>query len=275
MVLEVDPNKRRVSLGIKQCRENPWDQFLEHHPVGSVIDGEVKNITEFGLFVGLDSEIDGMVHLSDIDWARPGEEALRGYKKGDLVKAKVLDVDPERERISLGIKQLEEDQFEVAIENIKRGDVLTCTVSKVVDSGVEVTVAGGLPGFIRRAELSRDRGEQRPDRFAQGDRIDARVTNIDRRDRKLALSIKAQEVAEEKQAMAEYGSSDSGASLGDILGAAISRANRERAEREASAEAEAEDAPAEEAPAAGEQEAEAETAPEAEAEAAPEAEARA
>ena len=247
MVLEVDPNKRRVSLGIKQCRENPWDQFLEHHPVGSVIDGEVKNITEFGLFVGLDSEIDGMVHLSDIDWARPGEEALRDYKKGDLVKAKVLDVDPERERISLGIKQLEEDQFEVAIENIKRGDVLTCTVAQVVDAGVEVTVAGGLPGFIRRADLSRDRADQRPDRFAAGDRIDARVTSIDRRDRKLTLSVKAQEVVEEKQAMAEYGSSDSGASLGDILGAAINRANRERAEREASAQVEGDDAPAEEA----------------------------
>ena len=259
MVLEVDPNKRRVSLGIKQCRENPWDQFLDLHPVGSVIDGEVKNITEFGLFVGLDSEIDGMVHLSDIDWARPGEEALRDYKKGDLVKAKVLDVDPERERISLGIKQLEEDQFEVAIENIKRGDILTCTVAQVVDNGLEVTVAGGLPGFIRRAELSRDRADQRPDRFAAGDRLDARVTSIDRRDRKLALSVKALEVAEEKQAMAEFGSSDSGASLGDILGAAINRANRERAQREASTptggddapaeEAAAEDAPAEDAPA--------------------------
>ena len=258
MVLEVDPNKRRVSLGIKQCRENPWDQFLDLHPVGSVIDGEVKNITEFGLFVGLDSEIDGMVHLSDIDWARPGEEALRDYKKGDLVKAKVLDVDPERERISLGIKQLEEDQFEVAIENIKRGDILTCTVAQVVDNGLEVTVAGGLPGFIRRAELSRDRADQRPDRFAAGDRLDARVTSIDRRDRKLALSVKALEVAEEKQAMAEFGSSDSGASLGDILGAAINRANRERAQREASTPTGGDDAPAEEAAA---EEAAAEDAP--------------
>ena len=146
MVLEVDSNKRRVSLGIKQCRENPWDQFLESHPVGSIIDGEVKNITEFGLFVGLDSEIDGMVHLSDIDWSRPGEEALRDFKKGDPVKAKVLDVDPERERISLGIKQLEEDQFEVALENVKRGDVLTCTVAKVVDTGIEVTVAEACRG---------------------------------------------------------------------------------------------------------------------------------
>ena len=237
MVLEVDSNKRRVSLGIKQCRENPWDQFLESHPVGSTIDGEVKNITEFGLFVGLDSEIDGMVHLSDIDWSRPGEEALRDFKKGDPVKAKVLDVDPERERISLGIKQLEEDQVGIAIENVKRGDVLTCTVAKVLDTGIEVTVASGLPGFIRRAELSRDRADQRPDRFAPGDRFDARVTSVDKRDRKLGLSVKAQEVAEEKQAMAEYGSSDSGASLGDILGAAI----RERAQREATTGTEEED----------------------------------
>ena len=247
MVLEVDSNKRRVSLGIKQCRENPWEEFVESHPVGSVIDGEVKNITEFGLFVGLDSEIDGMVHLSDIDWARPGEEALRDFKKGDPVKAKVLDVDPERERISLGIKQLEEDQVGIAIENVKRGEVLTCTVAKVLDTGLEVSVASGLSGFIRRAELSRDRADQRPDRFAPGDRIDARVTSVDKRDRKLGLSVKAQEVAEEKQAMAEYGSSDSGASLGDILGAAINRANRERAEREAAADTDTEEAEAPEA----------------------------
>ena len=229
MVLEVDPNKRRISLGLKQCRENPWDQFLEHFPVGSSIEGEIKNITEFGLFVGLDGKIDGMVHLSDIDWNRSGEDAVADYTKGDLVKAKVLDVDPEKERISLGIKQLENDPFEAAMGEVKRGNVVTCTVIQVTDGGLEVTAAGGLPGFIRRAELSRDRADQRPDRFAAGDRIDARITNIDRRDRKLTLSIKAQEVADEKQAMAEYGSSDSGASLGDILGAAISRANRERA----------------------------------------------
>ena len=234
--------------GLVHVSEMSWTK-KNVHP-GKIVSTS-KNITEFGLFIGLDSEIDGMVHLSDIDWARPGEEALRGYKKGDLVKARVLDVDPERERISLGIKQLEEDKFEVALENVKRGDVLTCTVSQIVDNGVEVTVAGGLPGFIRRAELARDRADQRPDRFAPGDRVDARVTNIDRRDRKLTLSIKAQEVAEEKQAMAEFGSSDSGASLGDILGAAISRANRERAEREAAgAGTESEDAPAEEQEAA-------------------------
>ena len=200
--------------------------------MGTIIEGEVKNVTEFGLFIGLDGDIDGMVHLSDIDWQRPGEEAVADFKKGAVVKAKVLDVDPEKERISLGIKHLENDPFEAARGEIKRGDVITCTVTQVTDGGLEVTAAGGLPGFIRRAELSRDRADQRPERFAPGDRIDARVTNIDRRDRRLTLSIKAQEMAEEKQAMAEYGSSESGASLGDILGAAINRANRERAAAE-------------------------------------------
>ncbi len=234
MVLEVDPNKRRISLGLKQCRDNPWDQFLERFPAGSVIEGEIRNITEFGLFVGLDGEIDGMVHLSDIDWNRSGEEAVADFKKGEIVKAKVLDVDSEKERISLGIKQIEDDPYEAAMGEIKRGDVVTCTVTQVTDGGLEVTAGSGLPGFIRRAELSRDRADQRPDRFAPGNRIDARITNIDRRDRRLTLSIKAQEVAEEKQAMAEFGSSDSGASLGDILGAAINRANRERAAAEES-----------------------------------------
>ncbi len=232
MVLEVDPDKRRVSLGLKQCDDNPWERFAEEYPPGATIEGEIRNITEFGLFVGLDGEIDGMVHLSDLDWKRSGEEAVADYAKGQTVGAKVLDVDPEKERISLGIKQLESDPTEAALGKVKRGTVVTCTITRVSESGLDVTAAGGLHGFIRRAELSRDRIDQRPDRFAPGDRIDARIVNIDRRDRRLTLSVKAHEVAEEKQAMAEYGSSDSGASLGDILGAAISRANRERAEAE-------------------------------------------
>jgi predicted RNA-binding protein with RPS1 domain len=194
----------------------------------SEIEGEIKNITEFGLFVGLDGDIDGMVHLSDIDWSLSGEEAVKNFKKGDVIRAKVLDVDTEKERISLGIKQLGADPFASALESVKKGDTVTCTVSRAVENGIEVTVAGSLHGFIRRSDLSRERSEQRPDRFAAGDRLDALVTNIDRKDRRLTLSIKAHEVKEEKQAMAEYGSSDSGASLGDILGAAISRANEER-----------------------------------------------
>ena len=223
MVLDVDPQKRRISLGLKQCLANPWESFVEKYPVGTELSGEVKNITEFGLFVGLPGDIDGMVHLSDLDWNRAGEEAIKGYNKGDTVKVRVLDVDVEKERISLGIKQLASDPFESSLASLKKGDVVTTTVTAVTDGGIEVTVVEGVTGFIRKAELSRDRAEQRPDRFAVGEKVDAKVTAVDRATRKLSLSIKAREVEEEKKAMAEYGSSDSGASLGDILGAALSR----------------------------------------------------
>jgi small subunit ribosomal protein S1 len=224
MVLDVDPNKRRISLGLKQCLDNPWESFLEKFTPGTELSGEVKNITEFGLFVGLPGEIDGMVHMSDLDWSKSGEEAIAEYKKGDQVKVKVLDVDVEKERISLGIKQLQSDPFEAAAAGLKKGDVVTCTVTAVTDGGIEVAVGDGYNGFIRKADLSRDRSEQRPERFAVGEKIDAKVTQIDRSGRRISLSIKAREMEEEKQAMAEYGSSDSGASLGDILGAALRRA---------------------------------------------------
>ncbi|HKX08130.1 MAG TPA: 30S ribosomal protein S1 [Stellaceae bacterium] len=226
MVLDVDPVKRRISLGLKQCMANPWEAFTEKYPVGTELEGEVKNITEFGLFVGLPGDIDGMVHLSDLDWQKTGEEAIKDYKKGDVVKVRVLDVDIEKERISLGIKQLAHDPYEQSLASVKKGDVVTCTVSAVTDGGIEVTLADGLPGFIRKAELSRDRAEQRPDRFAVGEKVDAKVTAVDRASRKVTLSIKSREVEEEKQAMAEYGSSDSGASLGDILGAVIRRTEK-------------------------------------------------
>jgi small subunit ribosomal protein S1 len=221
MVLDVDPQKRRISLGLKQTMSNPWDDFAEKFPAGTEIEGEVKNITEFGLFVGLAGEIDGMVHTSDIRWDASGEEALEGFKKGDMVKAKVLDVDVEKERISLGIKQLENDPFESAMDGVKKGAVVTCTVTVVQDNGIEVLVNDSITGFIRKSDLSRDRSEQRPDRFAQGEKVDAKITQIDKATRKLTLSIKQREVEEEKKAMADYGSSDSGASLGDILGAAL------------------------------------------------------
>jgi len=233
MVLDVDPVKRRISLGLKQCLDNPWASFLEKHPVGSVLEGEIKNITEFGLFVGLPGEIDGMVHLSDIDWQKPGEQAIADYKKGDTVRVKLLDVDVEKERISLGIKQLADDPFAAAAGSHKKGDVVTCTVSAVQDGGIEVTLGDGMTAFIRKSDLSRDRSEQRPDRFAVGEKVDAKITAIDPTSRKISLSIKAREVEEEKQAMSEYGSSDSGASLGDILGAAISRAQKDRARKKA------------------------------------------
>ncbi|MBW7849497.1 MAG: 30S ribosomal protein S1 [Rhodospirillales bacterium] len=227
MVLDVDPQKRRISLGLKQTMENPWEKFLDAYPVGSVVEGEVKNITEFGLFVGLPGDIDGMVHLSDLDWERPGEQAMQDYKKGTVVKAKILDVDVEKERISLGVKQLGADPFAEAAAAIKKGDIVTCTVTQVTDNGIEVS-ANGVSGFIRKSELSRERSEQRPDRFAVGEKFDAKVTAVDRATRKLTLSIKAREIDEEKQAMAEYGSSDSGASLGDILGAAFRQAKEDR-----------------------------------------------
>jgi len=240
MVLDTDPEKRRISLGLKQCFDNPWTAFVDTFPVGAEVEGEVKNITEFGLFIGLDGDIDGMAHLSDLSWEKSGEEALTGYKKGDMVKAKVLDVDVEKERISLGIKQLAEDLVGGAMADVKKGVVVTCTVSAIVDNGIEVRVNDSIPGFIRKSELSRDRSEQRPDRFATGEKVDAKVTQVDKSGRRVTLSIKAREADEEKKAMAEYGSTDAGASLGDILGAAI-------AEKAAEAEKQTEvDAPTEE-----------------------------
>jgi small subunit ribosomal protein S1 len=232
MVLDVDAAKRRISLGLKQVQGNPWEQFLEQHPVGSVVEGEVRNITEFGLFIALGPELDGMVHLSDLSWDEPGELAITKYHKGDVVRAKVLDVDVEKERISLGIKQLQEDPAAVALENIHKGDIVTCVVSAVQANGIEVKVNEVLTGFIRRSELAREKSEQRPDRFAVGEKVDAKVTAIDRAARRLTLTIKGKEVDEEKQAMAEYGSADSGASLGDILGAAIRRRNQQAQQQE-------------------------------------------
>ncbi len=224
MVLEVDPNKRRISLGLKQCTDNPWLTFSDQFPKDTLVEGEIKNVTEFGLFIGLDGDVDGMVHMSDLDWNKSGEEAIAEYKKGDVVKAIVLDVDTDKERISLGIKQLDGDPMEKAQE-LRRGAVVTCEVTAVKDNGIEVSLAdGSLQAFVRRADLSRERSEQRPERFAVGDKIDARITQFDRSSRKVSVSIKALEIAEEKEAVAQYGSSDSGASLGDILGAALTKA---------------------------------------------------
>ena len=226
MVLDVDMSKRRISLGLKQCLANPWESFAEQCAAGTELEGEVRNITEFGLFVGLPGDIDGMVHLSDLSWDKAGDEAIRDYKKGDQVKVKVLDVDIDKERISLGIKQLANDPFEKVGAVAKKGDVVTVIVASIQDNGIEVTVQDGITGFIRKSELSRDRSEQRPDRYAIGDKLDAKITNIDRASRRVVLSVKARELDEEKKAMADFGSSDSGASLGDILGAALSRAQR-------------------------------------------------
>ena len=223
MVLDVDLGKRRISLGLKQCSGNPWEEYSAANPAGTEIEGEIRNITEFGLFVGLTEEIDGLVHLSDISWEATGEAALEGFNKGDMVKAKILDVDIDKERISLGIKQLTDDPYAGQMDSHRKGEVVTCTVTQLTDNGIEVSVGESLTGFIRRADLSRDRAEQRADRFAVGEKVDAVITNVDKKSRKLTLSIKARETAEEKQAVEDYGSSDSGASLGDILGAALAK----------------------------------------------------
>jgi len=220
MVLEIDSAKRRVSLGLKQTMRNPWEVFAESHPEGAEVEGEVKNITEFGLFVGLLGDIDGMVHLSDLSWDERGEDAIQNYRKGDMVKAKVSEVDVEKERISLSIKAMDGDPFADAVGGVKRGSIITVNVTAIEDGGIEVEYEG-MKSFIRRSDLSRDRAEQRPERFGVGDKVDVRVTNVDSKSRKLGLSIKAREIAEEKEAVEQYGSSDSGASLGDILGAAL------------------------------------------------------
>jgi len=220
MVLEIDDAKRRVSLGLKQTMRNPWEVFAESNPEGAEVEGEVKNITEFGLFVGLQGDIDGMVHLSDISWDERGEDAIQNFKKGDIVKAIVSEVDVEKERISLSIKALGGDKFAEATGNVKRGSVITVEIKSIEEGGIEVEYEG-MKSFIRKSDLSRDRAEQRPERFSVGDKVDVRVTNIDNKTRKLGVSIKAREIAEEKEAVEQYGSSDSGASLGDILGAAL------------------------------------------------------
>ena len=221
MVLDIEESKRRISLGLKQCVENPWQEFLDNHPNGSELEGEIKNITEFGIFVAASDQVDGLIHLSDVSWEGNAEEIISNFKKGDVIKTKVLDVSVENERISLGIKQLEPDPFADGSLKFKRGMIITCIVEDVLDQGLDVEIIDGLKGFIRKSELSRDREEQRPDRFAKGDKVDAQITNIDKKSRKITLSIKAREILEEKKAMKDYGSSDSGATLGDILGVAL------------------------------------------------------
>jgi small subunit ribosomal protein S1 len=218
-VLEVDSVKRRISLGLKQTMRNPWEVFVEKFPVGSTVEGEVKNKTEFGLFLGLEGDVDGMVHLSDL------EQVIDNFKKGDMVKAVVLDVDVEKERISLGVKQLEGDPF-AEPGDVKKGAVVTCEVLEVKESGIDVRIAGtDFTTFIKRSELARERSDQRAERFAVGEKVDARVIQFDKKARKVQVSIKALEVAEEKEAIAQYGSSDSGATLGDILGTALKQRN--------------------------------------------------
>ena len=236
IVLDVDQSKRRISLGMKQCQANPWKIFADTHKIGDVIEGEIRNITEFGLFLALNEEIDGMIHMSDLSWEKAGEEAIKEYKKGQIIKAKVLDIDVEKERVSLGVKQLTANPFEGATEEVKKGTVVTAIVSGIGESGIDVEV-NGIKGFIKKSDLAKDRSEQKPERFAVGEKVDAKVMTVDAKNHKVTLSIKARELDEEKKAMEEFGSADSGASLGDILGAALKKAKKTKsAEKEESEE---------------------------------------
>ncbi len=223
MVLEIDVQKRRISLGIKQCIDNPWEKYKSENKIGDTIEGEIRNITEFGLFVGLTEDIDGLVHLSDISWDGNGDEMIKDFSKGASVKAKILDIDVEKERVSLGIKQLTEDVTSTELGNLSKGSIVTCTISNISEKGLDVSVGDNLSGFIKRGDLARERSDQKTERFGVGDKIDAMITNIDKKLKKITLSIKAKEIEEEKKVMEEYGSSDSGASLGDILGAALAK----------------------------------------------------
>ena len=232
MVLEVDEEKRRISLGLKQTQENPWSTFGDKHKVGEELEGEVRNVTEFGIFVGLPGDIDGMVHLSDVSWDDESEDVLKQFDKGQTVKVKILDIEADKERVALGIKQLTDDPYAEALDGIKKGAVVTCTVSEVHDKGIEVSVNDAVTGSIRKSDLSRERSEQRPDRFAVGEKVDAKVTAIDKKNRKLTLSIKQREIAEDKEALENFGSTESGASLGDILGAALKESGGEEAAAE-------------------------------------------
>jgi small subunit ribosomal protein S1 len=236
VVLEVDLSKRRISLGLKQCMDNPWQKLVQDHPVGSIFEGVVKNVTEFGLFVGINDLLDGMVHINDISWKETSEEALKQFTKGQLVKVKVLDIDPEKERVSLGVKQVDGDPLADAYSSIKKGDVVTCAIAAIDDRGMEVTLSNGLSGYIKKIDIAKDRSEQRTDRFAVGEKIDAKIITIEKAARKVNLSIKAREMDEEKEALNTYGSSDSGATLGDILGSALSKAKTKKTEADVEVE---------------------------------------
>lgn len=230
-VLDMDTDKHRISLGIKQCEDNPWSEFAAKHPEGTIVEGEVRNQVDFGLFVGLEGGVDGLVHISDVTWSEKPEDELKKFNSGDKIQVKVLGVDVSKERISLGIKQLGEAPNQESLNAVQKGAVVTCTVSAVRDDGIEVEFDGISGNFIKRNDLARERIEQRPDRFAVGDRVDAKILSTDKKTGKVSLSIKALEVEEQKRAIAEYGSTDSGASLGDILGAALNSTSEDKSKK--------------------------------------------
>lgn len=235
MIIDVETDKHRISLGMKQCEANPWAAFAEQHKESDIIEGEVRNITEFGLFIGLEGDIDGLVHHSDISWTEASEEAIKSYNKGDTVKAKILTMDVEKERISLGVKQLDSNPVDKAFEGVSKGTVVTCEVTEVDNNGIHVKFNDNLTAYIKKADLSKDKQDQRPERFAVGDRVDAKITSVTKSTQKVNLSIKALEIEEQKKAIEEFGSADSGATLGDILGAALDEAKEDTKESKSKA----------------------------------------
>lgn len=227
VVLDVDVAKRRIGLGIKQLQSNPWDEIVRNYKVDDVFESTITNVTDFGIFVKVTDDVDGMVHFNDLSWDRVTDEEIAKYKKGDTIKVKVLEIDAEKERINLGVKQLTESPYGNVVIDIRKGAVVTCVVSEIKEDGIDVTLANGAHGFIKKLDLAKDRQDRRTDRFAVGEKVDAKITSVDKTGRKIGLSIKALEIEEEKQVMAEFGSSDSGASLGDILGVAMEKSKKE------------------------------------------------
>ena len=227
MVLEIDPDKKRLSLGLKQCLDNPWEDFAQKNPIGTKLSGKIQNITDFGLFVKVSEDLDGLVHMSDVDWRKSGSEAIKDFEVDQEIETIIIDIDPSKERISLGIKQLDDDPME-SLDQIKKGSVVTCTVVSSQTAGIDVEIGDKVPAFIKRSDLSKDKSEQIPERFETGQKVDAKVTNYDPKSRKISLSIRALEISDEKEAIEQYGSKDSGASLGDILGEALDKNSPEK-----------------------------------------------
>ena len=229
MVLDIDEERRRISLGIKQCQMNPWDEFGTTHKKGDHVSGKIKSITDFGIFIGLDGGIDGLVHLSDISWDEGGEQALRRYKKGDELETVVLSVDPERERISLGVKQLDKDPFSSFVALHEKGSIVTGTITEVDAKGATIALAEGVEGYLRASEISRDRVEDARSVLKQGEEVEAKFLGVDRKNRTISLSIKAKDQDDEQAAIKGYSrdASTGTATLGDILKEQMEEAQRD------------------------------------------------
>jgi len=222
-VIEIDDEKRRISLGLKQCKENPWESIVKKYKVGDIIDSNIVNIVDFGIFVKVLDEIDGMVHISDLTWEENYEKVLETYTKGKEIKVKILEIDSEKERISLGIKQLQESPAEKMKGKYPKNSLVTCEILSIDDDGIQVKIDENQKGYISKSNLAKSKSEQKVERFAIGEKIDSIVLSFDSKKGLINLSIKHKEIIEEKEALSQYGSSDSGASLGDILGKVLKK----------------------------------------------------